>query len=332
MPEAQVLEAAGLVKEYGHGTSAVRAVDKVDLSVRRGELVALVGESGSGKSTIGRVLMGLTPPTAGHVLLDGAPVPAHASRRRAQYWRSVQLVFQDPFGCLNPTRTIGQLLSRPYRNFFKMRGERARTEVVKLLESVNLRPGRSFVHHYPHELSGGQRQRVVLARALAVDPAFIIADEPVSMLDVSVRAGVLALIQSVRQARNVGVLYITHDLVSAHQVADRIVVLYGGRVVEEGPAEGIISSPQHPYTQLLLSSVPGARRATLSGRDSGRPLRAPSRNGCNFAPRCPLAMETCLTLAPPSVSLAPGHKAWCHAVAQARASGLEAQAEMPPRR
>lgn len=311
---ADVLEARDLVKEFGHAASALLAVDGVNLSLHRGEFVAVVGESGSGKSTLGRMLMALTPPTAGQVLLDGRPVAPRTTRQRLEYWRSVQLVFQDPFGCLNPTRTIGQLLSRPYRNFFGRSRRAAQAEVTGLLESVNLRPGSSFLHRYPHELSGGQRQRVVLARALAVEPSFIIADEPVSMLDVSVRAGILALMDSVRRSRNVGFLYITHDLVSAYQVADRIVVMYGGRVVEQGAAEDVVTSPQHPYTQLLLSAVPGSTPAAGRAKSAG-PGLAPERTGCIFAPRCPIAMEVCRSEPPPGVEGHPAHVAWCHALA-----------------
>lgn len=314
--QAEVLEGVGLVKQFGHGPGAVVAVDGVSISLRRSEFIAVVGESGSGKSTLGRLLMALTPPSAGEVRLDGQPVGPRGTRQRLDYWRSVQLVFQDPFGCLNPTRTIGQLLSRPYRNFFGRSRRGAQSDVAQLLESVNLKPGHTFLHRYPHELSGGQRQRVVLARALAVEPSFIIADEPVSMLDVSVRAGILALMGSVRSARQVGFLYITHDLVSAYQVADRIVVMYGGRIVEQGPAADVVAAPGHPYTQLLLSAVPGLERPQAA-KDLGRPGRQSLpvvREGCNFADRCPLSTEVCRVEAPPPVCLGEDHMAWCHAL------------------
>jgi peptide/nickel transport system ATP-binding protein len=314
-----VLEGAGLVKEFGgRGQGSVLALDGVDISLAQGEFVAVVGESGSGKSTLGRVLMALLAPTEGQVRLNGRPVAPRTNRDRLDYWRTVQLVFQDPFGCLNPTKTIGQLLSRPFRNFFGHSRSAVQRDVIELLESVNLSPGASFLHRYPHELSGGQRQRVVLARALAVEPSFIVADEPVSMLDVSVRAGILALMNAIRTDRHVGFLYITHDLVSAYQVADRIVVMYGGRVMEEGTAHDVVNSPRHPYTRLLLSAVPGSPQSQV-------PLPAPAavraaqavadpRQGCRFAGRCPLTMERCWSTVPPPVNISGQHVAWCHAV------------------
>jgi peptide/nickel transport system ATP-binding protein len=335
-----VLSGAGLVKEFPARRAAgpVIAVDGVDIEVRRGELVAVVGESGSGKSTLGRLLMGLTPPTAGQVSLGDQVIRAGSAAQR-DYWRSVQLVFQDPFGCLNPTRTIGQTLSRPYRNFLGRSKSQAAGDVCALLESVRLTPGSSFLHRYPHELSGGQRQRVVLARALAVDPQFVIADEPVSMLDVSVRAGILALMASIQAERGVGFLYITHDLISAHQIADRIVVMFGGRVVEDGAADEMIRSPGHPYTRVLLEAIPraGARRTNGVGADAagavgaaaaaagagggGVGVAAPAglvvgqeravRAGCPFAARCASATSDCRNAAPPAVELSPSHTAWC---------------------
>jgi peptide/nickel transport system ATP-binding protein len=314
-----VLEGAGLVKEFGgRSQGSVLALDGVDISLAQGEFVAVVGESGSGKSTLGRVLMALLAPTEGEVRLNGRPVVPRSNRDRLDYWRTVQLVFQDPFGCLNPTKTIGQLLSRPFRNFFgRSRGE-AQRDVIGLLESVNLSPGASFLHRYPHELSGGQRQRVVLARALAVQPSFIVADEPVSMLDVSVRAGILALMGAIRTDRHVGFLYITHDLVSAYQVADRIVVMYGGRVMEEGTAQDVVNSPHHPYTRLLLSAVPGSpqAQAALPAPAAVGPAQAVAdpRQGCRFAGRCPLTMDLCWSVVPPPVNISGQHVAWCHAV------------------
>lgn len=330
MPEQLVLSGAGLVKEFParRASGPVVAVDGVDIEVRRGELVAVVGESGSGKSTLGRLLMALTPPTAGSVSLGDQVIQAGSGAAQREFWRSVQLVFQDPFGCLNPTRTIGQTLSRPYRNFLgRSRGDAA-GDVRGLLESVRLTPGSSFLHRYPHELSGGQRQRVVLARALAVNPQFIVADEPVSMLDVSVRAGILALMAAIQRERGVGFLYITHDLVSAHQIADRIVVMFGGRIVESGPADSVVRSPGHPYTRVLLEAIPGA--VARSGADGaagsgaggggvaagvvgeGRTARA----GCPFAARCASATEDCRTTAPPAAELSPAHTAWCFHPAQ----------------
>jgi peptide/nickel transport system ATP-binding protein len=325
VPEPAVLSGTGLVKEFPGrgGSSPVAAVDGVDIEVHRGELVAVVGESGSGKSTLGRLLLSLIAPTAGEIRLGGQPVRTRSAAKQREYWRSVQLVFQDPFSCLNPTRTVGQILSRPYRNFLGRSNRGANEDVCALLESVRLTPGRSFLERYPHELSGGQRQRIVLARALAVDPQFVIADEPVSMLDVSVRAGVLALMASIQRERGVGFLYITHDLISAHQIADRIVVMFGGRVVEDGPADAVVRSPGHPYTRILLDAIPGgsgsgasrvpggaAGAAVVAGTASVGPERS-VRAGCPFAARCDRAADACRTAPPPRAELGSGHIAWC---------------------
>jgi oligopeptide/dipeptide ABC transporter ATP-binding protein len=325
VPEQLVLSGAGLVKEFPARRAAgpVVAVDGVDIEVRRGELVAVVGESGSGKSTLGRLLMALTPPTAGQVSLGGTAVAAGSAAGQREFWRSVQLVFQDPFGCLNPTRTVGQTLSRPYRNYLGRSRAAAAQDVCSLLESVRLTPGSSFLHRYPHELSGGQRQRVVLARALSVDPQFVIADEPVSMLDVSVRAGILALMASIQRERGAGFLYITHDLVSAHQIADRIVVMFGGRIVESGSADAVIRSPGHPYTRVLLDAIPGAVVRLGTGAPAGSGTGnggfaagaagegRTDRAGCPFAARCASATSDCRTTAPPAAGLGPSHTAWC---------------------
>ncbi len=310
------LEGVALVKEYAgrRGSPPVRAVGGVDLAVRRGELVALVGESGSGKSTLGRIFLGLEAPTSGELRLGGTAVVLGSARDRRAHWRSVQLVFQDPFSCLNPTKTVGQLLSRPFRNFLGVSRSAAEAQVRDLLELVNLAPGASFLHRYPHELSGGQRQRVVLARALAVDPEFIVADEPVSMLDVSVRAGVLALMDRVRRERNVGVLYITHDLISAQQVSDRIVVLYAGRVMEQGPVDSVIGTPSHPYTRVLLAAVPGSPIGADVPKRSANLTVDTRTAGCPFVAHCPLALARCASEPPPVVEITPGHSAWCHAL------------------
>ena len=312
------LEGVGLVKEFparGQASGPIVALDGVDVSVSRGELVAVVGESGSGKSTLGRLLMSLTAPTAGEIRLNGQTINAHSAAARRNYWRSVQLVFQDPFGCLNPTRTILQTLARPYRNYLGRSHRAAQDDVCALLESVRLTPGQSFLHRYPHELSGGQRQRVVLARALSVDPQFVIADEPVSMLDVSVRAGILALMASVQKERNVGFLYITHDLVSAYQVADRIIVIFGGRIVEDGSADAVINRPSHPYTKVLLNAIPRAGTRAPAGEQPGRLPGRSARQGCPFAGRCRNTMDICRREAPPPVALGDSHTVWCFAPA-----------------
>ncbi|MFZ5475803.1 MAG: ABC transporter ATP-binding protein [Myxococcota bacterium] len=232
-----LLQTRGLCRRYGD----VRALDDVSITVERGEVVALVGESGSGKSTLARCLVGMEAPDAGEIRFTGAP-----ARRK----RPVQMVFQDPFSALNPVHTVLHHVERP----LVIRGVAdARGEALDLLASVGL--GSEFARRRPHELSGGQRQRVVLARALAAEPELLVADEPTSMLDVSIRAGVLDLLATLAVDRGLGILLVTHDLASARAVADRIVVLYGGRVVEEGPAERVIANPGHPYTRRLLAAA-----------------------------------------------------------------------------
>jgi ABC-type glutathione transport system ATPase component len=250
-----LLEVRGLTKRFG----AHVVLDGVDLDVGRGEIVALVGESGSGKSTIARVLARLERADAGRAALDGAPFDLlkHVDVTRA-YRARVQMVFQDPFGSLNPVHTVGEHLTRPLRLHGRTTPQGERSAALALLESVGLAPAAEFIDVYPHALSGGQRQRVAIARALAPQPALLIADEPTSMLDVSIRAGVLALLRGLRDQRGVSMLLITHDLASARALADRILVLSAGRIVESGPTERVISAPEHPYTQQLLAAVPGA--------------------------------------------------------------------------
>jgi ABC-type glutathione transport system ATPase component len=251
------LEVHDLVKDFrirgGLRPTRLRAVDRVTFALTPGRTVALVGESGSGKSTIARIIARLDKPTAGRVSLrgpDGTPVPDRAYRDH------VQMVFQDPFASLNPFHSIEHHLARPLRLHGRTRTrEETWQEVVRLLERVSL-PARDIAHRRPHELSGGQRQRVAIARALAPGPTVIVADEPVSMLDVSIRLGVLGLLARLQREEDLALLYITHDLATARQFADDILVLYGGKVVERGPATDVIVNPQHPYTQLLAAASP----------------------------------------------------------------------------
>ncbi len=292
----------------------VKAVDGVSLDLFAGQVTALVGESGSGKSTIGRVLAQLYKATDGTILLEGKSVKIRRGRRFRNYVRKVQIVLQDPFSSLNPLHTIGYHLARPLRihGIARSRSE-VDTEIAKLLADVHLSPPDQFVSKYPHELSGGQRQRIALARALAAQPSVILADEPVSMLDVSTRLGVLNLMRGLATDRRLALLYITHDIASARYFADTTLVMYAGRLIEGGPSEVVALSPAHPYTQLLRDSAPNPEKESMSTRvaigDPPSLIDPPS--GCRFHPRCPQAMDICRREAPPKAVLADGQWATC---------------------
>jgi peptide/nickel transport system ATP-binding protein len=240
----------------------VIAVDDVSFTVAPGAAVALVGASGSGKSTIAGLITGSFRPSSGTIRFGTTAVERLRSRGLREYHSAVQMVFQDPYGALNPLHTVGYTVSRPCRNFLGLSAHEADKRVAELLEQVGLTPATQFVPKLPHQLSGGQRQRVVIARALASDPAFIVADEPVSMLDVSLRAGVLRLLADLREQRGLSLLYITHDLLSARVVTDEILVLHEGRVVESGATKDVLQHPTDPYTVQLLDAVPNPFAAT----------------------------------------------------------------------
>jgi oligopeptide/dipeptide ABC transporter ATP-binding protein len=292
----------------------VRAVDGVDLQLGQGEIVALVGESGSGKTTTGRALVRLAPITGGQVLLDGQDVTAISGRALKDYRRTVQIIFQDPYESIDPRRTIGDQVAEPLAvHGIGTTAERA-TRVDQALEDAGLRPASRYRDRYPHELSGGQRQRVAIACAMALRPDVLVADEPVSMLDVSLRSGILRVMLDLRERRGIGILFITHDLSLAWLIADRIAVMYLGRVVEIGPAEQLIADPRHPYTRALLSVMPSPdpahrrERQILRG-ETPDASRIPS--GCRFHTRCPVAFDRCRTEDPPEVEVVPGHVAAC---------------------
>ncbi|OIJ33197.1 MULTISPECIES: ABC transporter ATP-binding protein [unclassified Microbacterium] len=254
------LEARNLVKDFhlrsGFRTRVLHAVKDVSFTLEAGRTTALVGESGSGKSTIARMLMKLETPTSGSILLDGEESGTRGTALE-RYRSDVQMVFQDPFASLNPFHTIVHHLERPIRlHHPKLDGGEVRARAIELLERVRLTPGENFAERRPHELSGGQRQRVAIARALAPGARFIVADEPVSMLDVSIRLGVLNLLAELQREENLGVLYITHDLATARHFSDDIMVLFQGDVVERGTADEVILSPQHEYTKTLLAAAP----------------------------------------------------------------------------
>ena len=287
----------------------VRAVDRVSVRLDAGKVTALVGESGAGKTTVARLLAKIIKPDTGEVLLDGRPAPRGRPR---SYAAQVQMVFQDPFASLNPVHRIRHHLVRPLE-IHHMASGNLDVAVAELLRRVALKPPDSFTGKFPHELSGGQRQRVAIARALAVRPRVLIADEPVSMLDVSIRLGVLNLLAELRDEERLAILYVTHDIASARYLADTIVVMYAGQLVESAPSATLTDSPAHPYTQLLLSAAPDPDRVTpphLEGRGAPPSLSAPP-SGCRFHPRCPFVMDICKREVPPSIAVSPGHIAAC---------------------
>jgi peptide/nickel transport system ATP-binding protein len=316
-----VLEARSLVKHFpirrtgslaGRG-AVVHAVDDVSIAVQQASITAVVGESGCGKSTLTRMLARLIRPTSGELLLDGSPAARRASR---EYAGVVQMVLQDPFASLNPVHTVGYHLARPLRiHGLGPGGESLDQEIASLLERVAL--SQQSADKYPHELSGGQRQRVAIARALAVRPRVLLADEPVSMLDVSIRLGVLNLLADLTERERLAIVYVTHDIASARYLGDEIAVMYAGRIIERGPAATVTDQPSHPYTQLLLAAAPDPDRPSppaLRGRGAPPSLVTPPA-GCRFHPRCPFAMAVCKQQAPPDIEVASGHVSacWLHA-------------------
>jgi peptide/nickel transport system ATP-binding protein len=257
------LEVKDLVKDFtvrsGFRRSKLRAVNEVSFTLEPGKTIALVGESGSGKSTVARRIAQLETPTTGQIMLDGPPIGRRGDAL-ARYRHAVQMVFQDPFASLNPYHTVGHHLERPLKIHGVATGDALQPAVHGLLERVNLTPGEVYAAKRPHEMSGGQRQRVAIARALAPGARFLIADEPVSMLDVSIRLGVLNLLARLQREENLGVLYITHDLATARHFSDEILVMYRGNVVERGPSDEVILNPQHEYTKTLLAAAPEPSR------------------------------------------------------------------------
>jgi peptide/nickel transport system ATP-binding protein len=320
------IEARGLTKHFPAGGglvgrgSRVHAVDQVDFSLRPGHITALVGESGSGKSTVARLLARLYDPTAGTLLFEGHDVAGNRRRRDVLHYRSqVQMIFQDPFGSLNPVKTIRHHLERPLKIPGISPRAELKTRVHSLLETVGLVPPDVIASKFPHELSGGQRQRVAIARALAVNPKVLLADEPTSMLDVSIRIGIRNLRRQLRDEQGIAFMYVTHDLASARYVADEILVMYAGQIVEQGPVEEVLANPLHPYTRLLLSAVPdpgaGVEGKRIEVRKGIASAAVDPPEGCRFVRRCPLAVAVCSERTPALVEARPAQSARCHVTA-----------------
>jgi oligopeptide/dipeptide ABC transporter ATP-binding protein len=326
-----VLRTEGLTKHFRIGTALAQkklhAVDDVNLSVGQRQIVALAGESGSGKSTIARLLARIYKPTSGQIYFQGRPLSSMRSRAdRLHYSGLVPMVFQDPFASINPVFRVSHGVQRSLKlHRTDLSAQQRDAEAERVFEIVGLTPAADVLKRYPHELSGGQRQRVGFAQALAMRPKLILADEPVSMLDVSIRIGLLNMMAELRDSEGVSILYITHDLASARYVADRLIVMYAAQIAESGPVEEVLTNPRHPYTQLLLSAVPDPRAPlnVSATTDRGEPPKViDPQPGCRFRWRCPLAIEKCHTITPALEPIGVGHDVACH-VAQ---SGAEVKA------
>ena len=296
----------------GRTTSSVKAVDGISFDVMPGEVVGLVGESGSGKTTAGRTILRLVEPTSGEIVFDGtdiARIPAPAMR---DWRRRMQIIFQDPYASLNPRMTVGEIVGQALKIHRLASGADMEDRVVQLLQKVGL--ASSAVRRYPHEFSGGQRQRIGIARALAVSPQFIVADEPVSALDVSIQAQVLNLLLDLKSELQLTLLFIAHDLSVVEYISDRVIVMYLGKIMEVAPARELYRNPVHPYTQALLSAIPvpdptvRRERVILQG-DIPSPINPPS--GCVFRTRCPIAAPECAKVEPPLEAVGPGHFKAC---------------------
>jgi peptide/nickel transport system ATP-binding protein len=307
---------------HQRGGPALRAVDNVSFDLAAGQTLALVGESGSGKSSVVRAVAQLAKPSSGRITLDGRPAGRHGRALR-DYRQSVQVIFQDPFASLNPMHTVRHHLARPLQlRPGHLRGPALDHEIGELLRSVNLTPPEEIARKHPHELSGGQRQRVAIARALATQPEVLLADEPVSMLDVSIRLEILNLLDRLKRERNLAMLYVTHDLATARHFSSEIMVMYRGEIVERGPSDAVILHPSHPYTQILANAAPdpatsraalaAARRQRLADRAArdAEAREATVGEGCRFRLRCPHAMPVCVR-PPPDAETGAGHRARC---------------------
>lgn len=323
MSDDIILEVRNLKKYFQAGRpgwfsrheSFVHAVDDVDLQLHRGEVIALVGESGCGKSTLSLTLMGLEEATEGSIIFEGVDITHASNQQRKEFRQRIQMIFQDPYESLNPTQTIEEIVSEPLLvHGLTPKHEERRERVKRALADAGLKPAEDYLHRFPHQLSGGQRQRVVIAGALVLEPHLLLADEPVSMLDVSIRAEIINLLADLRESRGISVIFITHDLGTVGYFADRVAVMYLGRIVELGTMKDVLKNPQHPYTKALLSVIPvpnprlRKKRIILEG-ETPNPIDVPS--GCRFHPRCPVVMDVCKQSDPRLMEITTSHKAAC---------------------
>jgi oligopeptide/dipeptide ABC transporter ATP-binding protein len=319
-----LVEARGLTKHFPiqrmflfGKQEVVHAVDNIALEIQEGETLGLVGESGCGKSTTGRLLLALMPPTEGSVTFMGRDIFAMPAPEQHRLRATMQIIFQDPFASLNPRKTIRQILAKPFRIHSPMDRPREDAAIMELLETVGLSPPQLYIDRNPHEFSGGQRQRIGIARALALKPRFVVADEPVSALDLSVRAQILKLMKTLQRDFNLTYLFITHDLAVVRSVCSRVAVMYLGKLVEVGATAELFANRMHPYTEALFSATPlpnpratrARERVVLSG-DIPSPVSPPS--GCRFHTRCPRKMDRCEKEEPPLLELREGHAVACH--------------------
>jgi peptide/nickel transport system ATP-binding protein len=292
----------------------VRAVDMIDFAVKRGQIFGLVGESGSGKTTTGRLLLRLTEPTSGDIRFDGQNIADLDSESLHRFRRRAQMIFQDPTAALNPRMRIGQAVKHGL-DIHRMGSERERKEeALRIFERVGLTPAETFYDKYPHQLSGGQRQRVVIGRAMILKPEFVVADEPVAMVDVSIRAQILDLMSTLKQEFKLTYVFITHDLATANYFCDRIAIMYLGKIAEVGPRDDVFKSPNHPYTVALMSAIPvpdpkHKRERLIPRGEIPSPINPPS--GCRFHPRCPFAQNVCSEREPQLEEIEPNHYAAC---------------------
>src|SRR3954469_10227004 len=311
------LGGGGLLDKLVNGRSVrrvVKAVDGVTIDIYPGETLGLVGESGCGKSTLGRALLRLTEPTGGQVLFRGVDLANLSQREMREHRKHLQMIFQDPYASLNPRMTVGQIISEPIETFGIARGRERDEQVQELMETVGL--NKRFIKRYPHEFSGGQRQRIGIARALAVDPDFIVADEPISALDVSIQAQIMNLMEKLQREKNLTYLFISHDLRAIRHVSNRVAVMYLGKLVEIADAKVIYDEPLMPYTKALISAVPvpdpeieaTRQRIVLEG-DVPSPINPPP--GCRFHTRCPYVISACKEVVPPLAEIKPNHFAAC---------------------